>query len=417
MDSTLLIVLIVVLVLAIGGGIAWAVVRHRYVKSLEAKGWTWEGSAGPQVTIGMNNPPFGVGFDRNAGHFIHGRAADGTRFRAFSYRSDQGAEKDLVVTVPLPKSLPWFHVFPPERPRQRVVGVKISDAPGTVVAQDPRFGERAMAALAPHLQPPQTPSGGTIDVDISIDHASLVMFGAPKKADDLEVAVNWLASLGTALASSNALAFDGEEPPRHLSFHQRSYWVYIPRDDSFLGRVNHTGGGFDHQARDIIVSDNYGLPFIRLHHHWKTRHTRTDSKGNTTTEVRNHDEYICEFATSFPFGDLSVNWGILSGGQVAKFESSDFNRQFKVRSGNPRFASDVIHPRQMEYMLARRGPNFSIEPNGSIRVAGRKWFPEEVDAASEYLRGFFCNVPNFVWQELGAGAPPRLELPAPKQYS
>ncbi len=412
MDSSLLIILLVVLALAIGGGITWAVLRRRYIKSIEAKGWTWEGSSGPQITIGMNNPPFGVGFNRSAGHFIHGKAADGTPFRAFSYKSDQGSESDLVVSVPLPKSLPAFWVFPGERPRRGPSGVKIADAPGTVVARDAQFGERVLAALGPHLQPPRTPSGETVPLDISIDHANLVMFGAPKKADDLEAAINWLASLRQALASSHALDFEGEEPPRHLSFHQRGYWVYIPRDDSFLGRVSHTGGGFDHQARDIIVSDNYGLPFIRVHHHWKTRHTRTDAKGNTHTEVRNHDEYICEFATSFPFRDLSVNWGIFSGGQVAKFESTDFNRTFKVRATHPRFASDVIHPRQMEYMLARRGPNFSIEPNGTIRVAGRKWYPEEIDATSDYLRGFFSNVPNFVWQELGAGSAPRLQLPS-----
>ena len=39
-------------------------------------------------------------------------------------------------------------------------------------------------------------------------------------------------------------------------------------------------------------------------------------------------------------------------------------------------------------------------------------YPEEIDATSDYLRGFFSNVPNFVWQELGAGSAPRLQLPS-----
>jgi len=280
--------------------------------------------------------------------------------------------------MPLPKSLPALWVFS-DRPRTGVSGVRSADTPATVVTHHQEFGERTLAAIGPHLQTQAAMSETTSTIELSIDHGHLVMFDAPKDADQLEAAVAQLATIRRALITSSAMAFDGD--------------------------------GFDHEARDVIVSHNFGLPFLRLHHHWKTRHTRTDAEGRTHTSIRHHDEYLCQFATSFPFRELSVNAGWFSGGQVVRFESTDFNRQFKVRAGIPRFASDVIHPRQMEYMLAARGPDFSIEPDGSIAVDGGRWLPDEIDAASEYLRGFFRNVPNFVWEELGCQRRPALELP------
>lgn len=412
MDNGFVIAIIVVGVLVVAGLVAWGVIRHRYIKAIEERGWRWIGSAEADVTIGMNIAPFGMGFKRRAGHLIEGQAKAGPHFRAFEYGSDASSVSGLVIAMPLPKSLPPFYVFPPsDGQRAGVVGTQLASGPNTVVASDPRFGERAMSSLQSLLGPIQLSDSQTMPVDLTIDHGHLVLLGVPKKVEDLEACVNWLAQVHQALTSSPAMEFTGPEPPRYLSFVGRSHWCYIPRDDSYLNRVPHDRSGFDHQARDIIVSDNYGLPFVRVHHHWKTRHTRTDAKGNTTTEIRNHDEYLCSFSTTFPFAAISVNWGVFSG-SVTKFESDQFNRAFKVRAPVARFASDVIHPRQMEYMLHTRVPSFSIESNGAIQVRdGGRWHPADIDATTHFLRGFFANVPNFVWQELGLQRPPQLEPP------
>lgn len=58
----------------IGVGIAlvcvliWAYLHHRYVKSLEAKGWSYDGSPGISTAYGLNVAPFGVGFERKVRH-------------------------------------------------------------------------------------------------------------------------------------------------------------------------------------------------------------------------------------------------------------------------------------------------------------------------------------------------------------
>lgn len=411
MGDPIIIFLIVIAVIAVGAGLTWHTLHRRYVQAIESRGWRWHGGAPAEITIGLNNAPFGLGFGRKAGHFIEGVGPQGAPFKAFEYSSDAGSFSGLAIAMQLPKSLPALHIFPAGQPRPGVAGAQLAAEPYTVVAPDPRFGERALSALQPHLAPIAVPSGGSVPIDLSIDHNHIVLLGAPKKVEDLEACVTWLAAAQQALVSSAAMEFTGSEPPTYLSFAGRGEWRYIPQDNSYLRRVDHDRSGFDHEAVDIVVSDNYGLPFVRLHHKWKTRHTRRDAQGRTTTEIRHHDEYLCQFATTFPFAELSVNWGLFSG-PVTKFESEQFNKTFKVRAAVSRFASDVMHPRQMEYMLHTRVPSFAIGADGSIRVRdGGRWYPEDIDATAHFLRGFFGNVPPFVWKELGADRPPQLEPP------
>lgn len=406
------IIALVLAVLVVGGLVTWFVIRQRYIKSIEERGWQWIGKADVNITVGLNIAPFGLGFQRKTGHLIEGRSRSGQPFRAFEYSSDHGSVPGLVLTMPLPKTLPHLYIFPTaEGRRMGVQGTQLAAGPLTAVTADPSFGEQAMGALRPFLDSIPLPESDPHPVDLTIDHGHLVLLGVPKKVEHLEACVDWLAQVHQALTSSAAMEFTGPDAPRHLSFAGRDYWRFIPRDDSFLSRVSYDRSGFDHQAHDIIVSDNHGLPFVRLHHKWKTRHTTRDSNGRTRTEIRNHDEYLCEFATTFPFAELSVNWGLFSG-SVTKFESEQFNKAFKVRAPVARFASDVMHPRQMEYMLRTRVPAFSIEQNGTIQVRdGNRWHPADIDAVTHFFRGFFANVPNFVWQELGAPQAPQLEPP------
>jgi hypothetical protein len=61
----------------------------------------------------------------------------------------------------------------------------------------------------------------------------------------------------------------------------------------------------------------------------------------------------------FSFPRLSVGGG--GGGKKVRFESEEFNNRFTVRTDNPKFASDVIHPRTMEFLMAVEPPDFRIE--------------------------------------------------------
>lgn len=391
--------LLVALAAVVIGVTVWAVARHRYIESLRAKGWEFITSPSIEVAFGFNVPPFGAGFERRVDDQVRGKASDGTPFSAFKYASSQWRSHGYVVAMPLPGPLPPAAVRRGPAGTLPDLGTPVSGGEVTASSPDEAYATILLDALGAHLQAPSR---------VTIDHRHLVLVDAPREADALAATVEHLAAVRGALLRSAAATYSWPEAPQQLSFYERPEWTYLPRADDYLSHVGATGGGFDHAAHDIIVSHNHGLPFIRLRHTWKTRHTRTDGNGRVHSEVRHHEETLCEFRTTFHFPDLSINWGIF--GQSQRFEWEDFNRRFTVRTANPRFGSDVIHQRQMEYLMASNAPRFRIS-DGVIHVGDDiAWLPGDIDHASRFLHGFFSRVPDFVWQQLGAWPRPIAEL-------
>ncbi|MDO5735177.1 MAG: hypothetical protein Q4P15_01730 [Propionibacteriaceae bacterium] len=411
MDSIVVVVFLIIGVAALVLGV-WLYQKHKYIKAIEAHGWTWVESPDISIAIGLNAAPFGIGFSRKVDDQIIGRGPSGVPFQAFRYVTDSFQSNGYVVSMKLPKSLPTVAAFQADLPRAGVSGALVASAPLHVVAKRPDFGQEFTAALLPLLPSLRDSRQQQMVVDVGVDHDQLVMLHVPREPEDLALAVAWLEQVQQALTSSHALSFEGAPPPQHLSFQDRDHWVYQPRNDAMLGYVNHTRGGSSHAAVDIITSDNQGLPFIRLTHTWQTTYTTTDGEGRTTTHTQNHTEQICEFRTTFAFRAVSVNWGMFKGfgGNVVAFESAAFNQMFKVRSPVARFASDVFHPRQLEYFLRTGGLGFSIGADGLVQVEGGTWTPAELDRTSEFLHGFFARVPDFTWKELGAWPRPIAEI-------
>ena len=89
-----------------------------------------------------------------------------------------------------------------------------------------------------------------------------------------------------------------------------------------------------------------------------------------------------------------------SGIEGLSLESADFNRLYYVGSIDRHFASSVIHPQMMEFLIAN--PGWSLELNGpDVVVYGEALWPiEKFPAAIEFLAGFLDRVPRFVWKEL-----------------
>lgn len=359
--STLLILFVVLLGLAAAGLVVWAIFRHRYVSALEAKGWRFLSSPDISITHGLNVAPFGVGFDRSVKDQVVGTTSDGTPFASFEYRSD--GWRGVVAVVPLPHSMP-------------------------------------PAAL--------TSTSATGAQRIQVDHASLVMLGARKDANELQADVDALAQARRELLASSHAQLTGPPPPTHLAFQDHPDWTYIPRDDRYLDLVDHNEGGSSHEAVNIITGDGGGVPFVRLTHKWTTTSTSTDSEGRTTTQTQHHTEDLCEFRTTFPFGDISCNWGLF--GRSQRFEWEEFNKRVRVNARDQKFASDVIHQRQMEFLLRAGAPSFQIS-QGRIQVGGSNdWMPDDIDLALRFLHGFFGRVPDFVWQNLRAWPRPIAEI-------
>lgn len=387
----------IVVGLLVALGIALIVRRRLYVKSLRDKGWTFDGSPTLASVYGLNCPPFGLGYDRRIDDQISGTTSAGVPFAVFEYN-----KLGYVATLGLPRPLPELYVTKAARPG--VVGMQKQLGPWLVTAQDPAWAEAAMSSV-----------GGAVDalaagghpVDLSVDGVRLVAIGVPRKAHEMEAFLEAVAPVAQALAAGSLNAFRGPNPPAELSLYQHPDWIYRPADDSWLSQVVHTSGGYGHEARDVVLAELHGIRMIGLTHHWKTDRTvtSTDSNGNTSTrtETDHHNEDVLEFHLPWHFGDLSVNWS--GWGDRVRFESADFDKAFKVRCAYPKFASDVFHPRQMEFMLRAQPLPFAIE-SGRVRFSPGVNDPTVFAHCGNFLITFLAGVPGFVWEDLGHAQPP-----------
>jgi hypothetical protein len=123
-----------------------------------------------------------------------------------------------------------------------------------------------------------------------------------------------------------------------------------------------------------------------------------------------HSEHLLGFQLPTRMPPLKVGRkGITSG---ITFESGAFNGQFAVRADDTKYAYDVIHPRQMEYLMADPPEPFEIVDHWA-------WFqtsehsPDAISHSSRFLRGFLARIPRFVWRNLGLQESPYPPLDQP----
>lgn len=386
------------------------IVRHQlYVKQIKARGWSWDGS--PQLSdfLLYQVPPFGLGVDRGVDDLVSGTASDGRRFESFEYRFDRaGKFKRRVLGVQLPTALPTAFVF--SRAARAGIGMgapSLFEAQGgdlTVVAASAEYASEVHDRVSGAIG--ELPDGQAID--LSIDGDRLVFLPASRDLDELSSLVEALSPVAAALAGLSSSRAVQPPTPRY-AFYGHPDWAYLDSDDSVLDCYPTTRGGFGHCTEDLIRGMRDGIRMDAFIHNWKTTETRvvSDGRGGSTvqTYTADHSEPICGFLLPYALPSLSVN-GDRVGAKVV-FESEDFNAAFKVRAEDAKFASDVIHPRTMEWLLATRPSGWSMAGTVvTFEVSAHDTYA--VDANETTLRGFLGRVPRFVWAALGLPVPPFL---------
>ena len=406
MDPIVLVVLLLVLLAAGVGGLLWHR-RVKYIATFTDRGWQFNTSPDIDSVYGLNCPPFGIGTNRKVDDQVVGTTSGGISFQSIEYSSSSVPERRYAM-VKLPRSLPELHVTPPQAPRAGVGDAIVLDqsATHTVATTDPEHGRALLDAIGPTLgRYPTQPN-------LTIDHDTLVAVDAPSDAESLAVLVDAMEATALALGASPAVhAISGPTPPPRLGLYGLPGFEFRNRDDSVLGQISHSEGGRNHRAEDIVLSDGGPLPFISCTHRWETQRTVTTRNSDGTTSTRtvtdHHTEHLLEYRTGFRFLPFKVNRGLI--GDRVRFEWHDFNERFTVRCANPRFAHDVFHPRQLEYLMGTWAPPFELDQRGAIHVDVDARSLQQALRARDFLLGFFGRVPRFVWQDLGMAEPP-LEL-------
>ncbi len=406
MSDTATIVLIAVLVVVVAVVVTLIVRRQRYKKALKDRGWHFDPQPPIEAVHDHQAPPFGLGFDRSIDEAISGTTSSGVPFRVFEYAyTDAGPKFDeRLASLHLPLALPDVFVSSG--------GVR-SGVDLAVVNIDPRLQVRAANVPAARAVLDQ----GLLDaiavfgqagyrVDLSIDGTQLVAIGAPKKPEELQAYLDALAAVAAAVNVPALAGYAITPRPPGLGFYGRPDWVLVGRDDNLISTYGLTTAGFGHKTEKVVRGHNDGLPIDAFIHRWKTTRTEsyTDSEGRaqTRTVTDSHSETVCIVTMSFAFPLISIGGGW--GGERVRFESEEFNDRFKVKTKNPKFAYDVIHPRTMEFLVAANPPHFRIEDR-QMRFAVTTHDQLMVGYCADFAHEFFGRVPSFVWDNLGVAQP------------
>jgi hypothetical protein len=164
--------------------------------------------------------------------------------------------------------------------------------------------------------------------------------------------------------------------------------------------------GSDRYAYNCMEVDRPSRPFCAFDYHYETY--STDSKGRRQTHHHYFSGLILQsglplkplFLRPEGFFDKVTE---LFGVDDIDFESTQFSREFYVKSPDRRWAFDVIHQATMEFLLA--SPRFTVESQGSHVMVRRngKLKPEEFAAALAVADGILDRLPKYLLQDMQAG--------------
>ena len=394
----IILILVAVLVLAL---ITFLIIRRqRYVRALRGRGWTFESRPALASVLDHHAPPFGLGFVRKVNEAVSGHTTTGVPFRVFEYEHDGRLRfDDRVASVQLALPLPDLFVSTDQaRDGVQLPTVEI-DPRFQVRAADPGYARSAMSGTV--LDTIATFGQAGHVVDLSIDGQQLVAVRAPKNPEELQTYLEQLGAVAEAFNRDALAPYQVAPRQSGFGFYGHPDWQLIGRDDTLIARYNLTRAGFGHTTEKVIRGSNDGLPIEAFIHRWKTERTETytDSEGRsqTRTVTEDHSEIVTAVRMPFTLPMLSVGGGW--GGKKIRFESEEFNDRFTVRTDDAKFASDVIHPRTMEFLIAAEPPAFRIEGD-VMRFSVDKHDTQLIGFCADFAHEFFSRVPSFVWKNL-----------------
>src|SRR5881397_3516034 len=141
-----------------------------------------------------------------------------------------------------------------------------------------------------------------------------------------------------------------------LSYAQSNGWTYVARDDSWCDRFpgNPFGDGDDRTASNILQGPYDGTSMVAFDYSYET--SSTDSKGNRSTTTHRFSVCAVQMPGWLPGLELTPE-SVLTrfaghlGLDDIELESEDFNRRYRVKARDPKFAYDVLNPRTMTALL------------------------------------------------------------------
>lgn len=206
-----------------------------------------------------------------------------------------------------------------------------------------------------------------------------------------------LVFAGIVLVAIVGIFIERQRTERLQTFARSRGLAYEKRNDSWA-RVDlgwPSGFGKSHRAKHVMTGEHNGRPLVVFEHIWVT-----GSGDNRQT----HYAMVCALQLRRSFPKLTVGReGVFSsiarkiGVKDIELESDDFNREYKVKCDDRKFAYDVLHPRFMQWMLSTQADMFTISGQYLARASSMRLKEEYVDQQIAYLDAIVDRIPSFVF--------------------
>ena len=187
-------------------------------------------------------------------------------------------------------------------------------------------------------------------------------------------------------------------------------WQFTPQDP--FGLPQRWGGhpfdqGYDRTAENVITGDHDGMALVAFDYSYKEDSTGADGKSSTTTY--HHAVVALRMPCALPGLQIAPEGifsrlGNLLGFQDIELESEEFNRRFRVTCPDPKFASDALMPRTMEFLMANDTLPFRLIGTDAVSFASGALEPYVILRGAHILAGVIGGIPSFVWKDYGMEA-------------
>lgn len=224
---------------------------------------------------------------------------------------------------------------------------------------------------------------------------------------NIAVLLPWLFGLAVVAALVGGYLVNRKRRERIMTFCVARGWRYVDEDPSLADRWQGApfGRGDSRRARNVVSGTENSRSFIAFDYSYQTH--STDSQGRRTTTTHRYAVYAIALPAFLPMLEVAPE-GVFSrlAGAVGlttdvDLESEDFNRAFKVRANDRKFATDVLSPRTMEYLLTAPAAAWRIQGSDMLRWVDGRMDPADVVVATSVLDRVADGIPAFVWKDHG----------------
>jgi hypothetical protein len=152
---------------------------------------------------------------------------------------------------------------------------------------------------------------------------------------------------------------------------------------------------------EMIAGDFRGRGMCALDYTYTTTSTGSDGQTQTTT----HQVFVVALNLPVALPPLRLTMDSkfkrLFGGRDLELESKAFNDAFRVSCADNRYASAVLHPRLMEWMLHNPGLEWQLSGNALVSWGGGSFTIPDVIARLEVMNRVIDLLPPFVLRDYG----------------